>query len=329
MRRRTFLATLGLGLAAVPFAAKAQQAGAPPRIGFLYFGSRDSAVRTGRYPAFMEGMQKLGYASGKEFLLEERFAAGNVELLRTQAAELAALNVRVIVATGTVAVHEAQRVTRKIPIIATVTSDPVGQGLAASLSRPGGNITGFYDSSIELVGKQLELLATVAPKLSRVAVLANPSNATHAARLQRVETLAQKSRVKVQPLECRSPGDIERAFGEMTRGGAHAVLILADPFFVQQAGQIADLAIKHQMPSIALTRDFVEVGGLLSYGEDLIDNFRLAAGYVDKILKGTVPGELPFARSTRVELGINGRTARAIGLKIPSEILLRADFVVD
>lgn len=329
MRRRKFLARLSACLLAVPFGAMAQPASGAARIGFLYFGSKDSAMRTGRYPAFLEGMRKLGYVAGKDFILEERFAGGDTEVLRAQAAELAGLNVKMIVATGTVALSEVQRTTRTIPIIATVTSDPVGQGLAASLARPGGNVTGFYDSSIELVGKQLELLVAVAPRMSRVGVLSNPSNKSHAGRLKRLESFAQKSRVQVQSQDCRSPGDIERAFADMARSGVNAVMILADPFFVQQAGQIAELSRKHRMPSIALTRDYVEAGGLLSYGEDIIENFRLAASYVDKILKGAAPGELPFARTPRIELAVNSKTARAMDLKMPPELILRADLVIE
>jgi putative tryptophan/tyrosine transport system substrate-binding protein len=329
MQRRKFLARLGLLVLPAPFAAMAQQASGAPRIGFLYFGSKDSAIRTGRYSAFLEGMRKLNYVVGKDFVLEERYASGDTVQLRAQAIELVGLNVKMIVATGTAAVGELQRTTRSIPIIATVTSDPVGQGLAVSLARPGGNVTGFYDSSVELVGKQLELLLAVAPGMSRVGVLSNPSNKSHVARLSRLELFAQKSRIQVHSQEGRSPGDIERAFAEMVRIGTGAVIILADPFFVQQAGQIAELALKHQLPSIALTRDYVEAGGLLSYGEDLIDNFRSAAGYVDKILKGAAPGELPFVRTPRIELAVNNKTARALSLKMPSDFLLRADRVIE
>ena len=325
MKRRTLVCTLAAATASIPIPAWTQDSGGPPRIGFLYFGSKESASKTGRYEAFIDGMRKLGYTAGQNFVLEERFAAGDTALLRAHTAELLKLNVKLIVATGTQAVREAQRAASGIPIVATVTSDPVGQGLAKTLSRPGGNVTGLYDSSIELLGKQLELLRLVLPKLTSIGVLLHPGNTSHPDRQKRLQELAGPLQVKVQPFPTTSQAEIDAAFDSMVRGKIQAVLVLADTFFVQHARHIAQLAIKHRLPSIALTKDFAEAGGLLSYGEDLVDNFRLAAAYVDKILKGAAPGDLPFARSSRIEMTGNNATFRALGLKPPSEIALRAD----
>jgi putative ABC transport system substrate-binding protein len=324
--RRALLITLALGaLAEIP--AWAQQKSR--RIGFLYYGSRESALQTGRYGAFLEGMRERGYAEGKDFVIEGRFADGKSERLPGQAAELARLKVDVIVATSNPAIDAAWRATNSIPIVATVMSDPVGQGLASSLARPGGTVTGLYISSDELVPKHLELMAAVVPKMSRVAVLSNPSNPVHAGRMKIVQAIGQKSGMKVSAASASTPEDIERAFSAMVRDRAGALLVLGDTFFVQQTRQIADLALKHRLPSIFASHDFVDAGGLMSYGENPTDNFRAAAGYVDKILKGAKPGDLPFERSTRIHLTINRRTAKAIGLTIPQELLLRADRVIE
>ena len=325
MKRRTLLCTLAAATASTPMPAWTQDSGGPPRIGFLYFGSKESAIKTGRYEAFIDGMRKLGYTAGQNFSLEERFAAGDSALMRAQIADLTKLNVKLLVITGTQAVHEALRMSGGVPIVATVTSDPVGQGLAKTLARPGGNVTGLYDSSIELLGKQLELLRLVLPNLSSIGVLLHPGNPTHPDRLKRLQEQAVSLQVRVQPYPSASQAEIDAAFDRMVRGKIQALLVLADTFFVQQARHIAQLAIKHRLPSIALTRDFAEAGGLLSYGEDVVDNFRLAAAYVDKILKGAAPGDLPFARSSRIEMTGNNATFRALGLKPPSEIALRAD----
>ena len=329
MKRRHLISAAALSLLGTPLASWPQGSGAPPKVGFLYFGSKESAVQTGRYGAFIEGMRKLGYTPGKDYILEERFAAGDVPLLRSQLAELLKAHVKLIVATGSVAVLEARQATSTVPIVSAVSSDPIGQGLAKTLAQPGGNVTGLYDSSIELMGKHLELLRAVSPKLSRLGLLMHPANASHADRQKRLVELAQPLKVQVHPASCASPEQIDTAFAEMTRQKVQSVIVLADTFFLQQAGRIAKLALKHRMPSVGLQKDYAEAGGLLSYGEDLVDNFRLAAAYVDKILKGAAPGGLPFARSPRIELTVNKSTARALGLKLPEEITLRAENIIE
>jgi putative ABC transport system substrate-binding protein len=223
----------------------------------------------------------------------------------------------------------ASRASKSIPIVSTVSSDPVGAGLASSLAHPGGNVTGLYDSSIELVSKQMELLTKLLPGLSRVAVLMSSVNVTHPARLKVIREFAQKEKILVLPLACRDATGIGPAFDAMARDHAGALLILGDSLFVQEARQVADLAIKHRIPSIYLSHEYTDAGGLLSYGEDIVDNFRLAAGYVDKILAGASPADLPFARSSRIELTFNKATAAALNLKIPPELVLRADRIVE
>jgi ABC-type uncharacterized transport system substrate-binding protein len=325
-RRRALLALTLVSLAGI-LPAPAQQK--VRRIGFLYYGSRQSALQTGRYGAFLEGMREQGYAEGKDFVVEGRFADGKSERLRGQAAELAQLRVDVIVATSNPAIDAARRAANAIPIVAAISADPIGAGIAANLARPGGMVTGLYISSDELVPKHMELMMAVVPRMSRIAVLSNPSNPVHVGRVKTVQAIAQKSSMRVSAVSANTPGDIERAFSVMHRERADAVVVLGDTFFVQQIRQIADLALKHRLPSIFATHDFVVAGGLMSYGENTTDNFRVAAGYVGKILKGAKPGDLPFERSTRIELTINRKTAKAMGLTLPKELLLRADGVIE
>lgn len=299
------------------------------RIGWLYNGSRDSAVRSGRYDAFLAGMRASGRTAGKDFVVEERFSDGRVELLRRFAPELVEAKVDIIVAVGTPAVHEARRATDTIPIVATqLGADPVRGGLAKSLARPGGNVTGVYVSNVELLPKQLELLAAVVPKMTRVGVLTNPSNAAHPALLQDVQGAAQKAGLQVTVWKAGTAEDIQAAFPALVRERAGGILVIGDTFFVQQSKQIADLALAHRLPLVSTTREYAEAGGLISYGEDSRENFRIAAEYVDRILKGANPGDLPFRRSQRPRLVLNLRTFQALGLAVPHEIAARADEVV-
>jgi putative ABC transport system substrate-binding protein len=329
MTNRRVVIVLGLAAFARALPSIAQQASATPRIGFLYFGSRESAIATGRYKSFLDGMHDQGYVAGRHFTLEERFAAGNTEALAAAARELVRLKVDVIVATGNPAVQAAQKATSDVPIVVTATGDPVREGFALSLVRPGRNITGLYSSSFELIGKQMELFQLLLPKLSRVAVLQSPANSNHPVMVKTAESFAAKSRIGVQVLQARTKDDIDRAFDDMARGRAQALLICADTFFLQQAPQISELAIKHRLPTLAWTREFTAAGGLMSYGQDANDNFRLAAGYVDKIFKGLKPSELPFSRSPKVSLTINRRTFRALGLTLSKELEARVDEVIE
>ena len=324
MKRRAFIAALGAFAAGRGFAQAK-----PRRIGLLYFASRESAVRTGRYDAFLDRMRALGYAPGKDVVVEERFAEAKVELLRGSASDLVRLNVEVIVAVGAPAAREAQNATSRIPIvIAQVGGDPIRSGFGKSLARPGGNVTGIYVSHVELMPKRLEILAAVAPKMARVAVLTNPDNPDHPGLVLTVQQAAQAARLEVLPLEARTPADIDDAFREMMRERVGGLLLLGDTFFVQQARQLATLALKHRVPMVSTNREYADAGGLISYGEDPKENFGLAADYVDKILKGAKPGELPFRRSQRLLLVLNARTFKALGLAVPQELSGRADEVI-
>ena len=326
--RRTFLIALGASVLAVPRGSLAQQQPKVARIGFLYFASRQSSVDTGRYNAFVQGMRELGYLEGKNFIIEARFADGKAERIPALAAELVRLKVDVIVAQGTPVLRALQHATTTIPVVSTVTGDPVGDGFAASLARPGGNITGLSIGAADLGPKLLELLKVAVPKLSRVAVLLQPENASHPPRLKRIMSAAQKVDIQLVLAEAGTVQDIEREFAMMTKKRANAAIIFPDGFFVQEARSIAAQALKHRLPSISTNHEYSEAGGLMTYGPNLNDNFRRAATYVDKILKGAKAGDLPFEQPTRYPLVINHKTATALGLTIPQALLRQADEVI-
>jgi len=326
--RRTFLIALGAGVLAVPRGSLAQPPAKVVRIGFLYFGSRQSAVDGGRYSSFVQGMRELGYVEGRSFLIEARFADGKNERLPALAAELVRLNVDVIVATGSPVYRALQHATRTIPVVITVSVDPVGDGFAASMARPGGNITGLAFSAADLGPKVLELLKAAVPTLSRVAVLLSESPA-HPPQLKRTMSAAQKIGIQIVLAEAGTVQEIEREFAMMTRERANAVIILPDPFFLQESRAIAAQALKHRLSSGSVIPEYAKAGGLMNYGPDLVDNFRRAATYVDKILKGAKPGELPFEQPGRYYLVINRKTAMALGLTIPPALLRQADEVIE
>jgi ABC-type uncharacterized transport system substrate-binding protein len=326
-RRRVVIA-LGACALAVPRSLLAQQKSKIARIGFLYFGSRQSSLETGRYDAFVQGMRELGYAEGTNFIIEARFADGKNERVPTLAAELVRLKVDLIVATGTPVYRALQHATTTIPVVVTVTSDPVADGFAASMARPGGNITGLSVSAADLAPKLVELLKAAVSKLTRVAVLLQPENPAHPPQLARTMSAAQKVGIHIVLAEAATPRDIEREFAIMTKEHARAVIVLPDPMFLQESRLIAGQSLKHRLPSASVIRDFVEAGVLMSYGPNAVDNFRRAAAYVDKILKGTSPGELPFEQPTRYYLVINRKTAIALGLTIPQALLRQADEVI-
>ena len=299
------------------------------RIGFLYFGTRGSAIDTGRYPGFIESLRALGYVEGKNIVIEARFADGNVENIKALAAELVKLKPDVIVATGSQTYRPLQQATATIPIVITVDADPVANGYGASMARPGGNMTGFSNSGADIVAKYLELLKAVAPTLARVGVLLNPGNTAHPQQLVRIMTAAQKTGIRVILASAATEQELAQEFLMLGRERADGVMLLNDTFFVQQVRQIAALSLKHKLSSIYASPYFAESGGLMSYGPDVIDNFRRAAVYVDKIIKGAKAGELPFEQPTRYYLIINRKTARALNLTIPQELLLRADKVIE
>jgi putative tryptophan/tyrosine transport system substrate-binding protein len=328
MDRRTFIGAVAGGVLAAPLGTLAQQQDKIRRIGFFYFGSRQSSLDTGRYNAFVEGMREFGYVEGKNVAIETRFGDGKIDRLPGFAAELVRSNVDVIVATGSPVYSALRFATTSVPVIVTVTTDPVIEGLAANLARPGGNFTGLTDTAADLGAKQLELLKATVPQLSRLGVLLNPDNVTHPTQMKRVMLPAQKIGVQVVLAEAGTVADIEPGFAALAQERANAVILFGDTFFVQQLQQIAQAALKYRMPSIYLIHDYAKAGGLMSYGADVVDNFRRAATYVDKILKGAKPGDLPFEQPARYLLAINLKTAKALGITIPQSLLLRADEVI-
>ncbi|MGH8674199.1 MAG: ABC transporter substrate-binding protein [Burkholderiales bacterium] len=280
------------------------------------------------YDEFPRGMRELGYVEGKNFVIEWRYADGKNERLPGLAAELVRLKVDVLVAPANYAAHAARQATTTIPIV-TFMADPVGEGLVASLARPGGNITGLSMVPVNLGPKHLELLKTMAPAISRVAIVLNPGNSTHPRTLSAVEAAAKKVGVQILPVEASTSEEIEQGFAGLTRERASAVIVPLDAFYFLQRRQLAELSLRHRLPSIFSYRESAEAGGLMSYGQDLAYFYRYMATYVDRILKGAKPGELPIEQPTRIHFAINRKTAKALGLAIPQELLLRADEVIE
>jgi putative ABC transport system substrate-binding protein len=313
---------------ALPLSAFAQLSGKPARVGFFYFGSRQSATESGRYDAFVQGMRDLGYIEGKNLVIEARFADGNPERPPALAADLMKLNLEVIVATGSATYRALQLVTGTVPIVLTVGVDPVASGYAASMAKPGRNFTGLTDTAADLNPKLLELAMSVMPKLARIGVLIQPHNESHPQQLAKLMLTAQKTGVQVVLAEASAAPTIEAAFAMFARERVRAAIVFSDTFFSQEARQIADKASKHRVAVLSGIARSAEAGYLMSYGADLVDNFRRAASYVDKILKGTKPGDLPFEQPTRYYLTLNLKTAKALGLTIPQSLLVSADKVI-
>jgi putative ABC transport system substrate-binding protein len=317
-------------LLAMPIGSYAQQQNKVWRVGFLAVRARSTASKPEvEYDAFAQGMRELGYVEGKNLLLDWRSADQKYERFPDMASDLVRLKVDVIVTEGTPATQAAQRATRSIPIVAAVVADPVASGFAASLGRPGGNITGLSSISVDISAKQMELLKTMAPKLSRVAVVTNPDASHHPIILKNLQIAAKQIRVSVLPVNARSAADIDRAFAVAAREHAEAVIIASDAFFSGRMRQIAALALQRRLPSIYTLPGYVQAGGLMSYGQNLIEHFTHAATYVDKILKGAKPGDLPIEQPTKIHLAINRKAAKGLGITVPQELLLRADEVID
>ncbi len=327
--RRKLLVALGASALAAPLFSFAQQQGKFWRVGFLVPRSRPTSLDSDMYGAFPRGMRELGYVEGKNLMIEWRFADGKVERLQGLAAELVRLKVDVIVAGGTQAVGAVQKATTTIPIVMGTVGDPVGSGFVKSLAQPGGNITGLSEVTVDISPKLLEILISMVPKLSRVAVLVNTTNSSHTTILKNVQSAGQQTSVKILPVDARIPQEIENAFSLMAKEHAGAVIVAIDGVFNQQMRQIAELAVKNRLPSAVAIRQYVEAGCLMSYGQNLADNYRRAATYVDKIFKGAKPADLPVEQPTRFELIVNLKTAKALGLTIPQSLLLRADEVIE
>jgi putative ABC transport system substrate-binding protein len=331
LSRFGLIVTLALGLlAALLDAAAAQRPEKVPRVGYLNPGSPSDPLSQRRLEAFRQGLRDLGYVEGQNIAIEPRWAEGQYDRYPALAADLVSLKVDVIVAQGGAATQAVQQATRTIPIVMSIVLDPVGSGLVPSLARPGGNVTGTSFMGPDLVGKQLQLLKEVVPKVSRVALLRNPANPASAPGLREAEATARALGVRLQALEARNPQEIDSAFAAMTRERAGALVIFPDPIFGNQRRQIAELAAKRRLPAIyGGTPEYAEAGGLMVYSPNILDLTRRAATYVDKILKGAKPADLPVEQPTKFELVINLKAAKALGLVIPPSLRQRADQIIE
>ena len=322
---KTVLLLIAFVLTSIPF-TEAQQQTKLPRIGFLAGVSRTAI--SARMEAFRQGLRELGYVEGKNVVIESRYAEENINRLPALAAELVRLKVDIIITGGPPAIRSAKEATSIIPIVMGFDNDPVGNGFVVSLARPGGNVTGLSALSPEISGKQLELLKEIVPKLSRVAVIGSSAEPANARTLGETEYAAKTFGVKLQYLDVLDPKDIETAFREAIKGRADAALVLPSPFAFGERIQLVDLAAKHRIPAMYGSSEYVEPGGLMTYGVSFTDLFRRAAYYVDKILKGAKPAELPVEQPTKFELLINLNAAKQISLTIPPNVLARADKVI-
>ena len=326
--RRTFLAGTGAVLLAAPLAAEAQQpAGKVYRVGVLVLAPL--SARPQQWEAFRQGLREQGYLPGKNILLEFRSADGKPERLAELAAELIQANMDVIVGSGTPPVQVLQKATQTIPIVMANVGDPVGAGIVASLARPGGNITGLSLLATELSAKRLEILKASLPGLARIAVLGNPTNASVQLKVKETASAARLLGLQFQSLEVRVPGDLETQIQAAARARADALVTADDQFLSSHREQVVHLAMRHRLPVASEFREFAEAGSLCSYGPSLTDLARRTATYVDRILKGAKPADLPVEQPTKFELVINLKTAKALGLTIPQSLLLRADQVIE
>jgi ABC-type uncharacterized transport system substrate-binding protein len=328
MNRRTFI-VVAAGLLAVPLVGEAQQAAKIARIGWL---GDNPAGNPHLRQAFLQGLHDLGYVEGRNLVIEYRSAEGKVERFPALAAELVALKVDVLVAPGTRAALAAKQATRTLPIVLVAVGDPVTSGLVTSLARPGGNVTGSSTYAPDLVGKCLEQLQQAVPGVSRVAVLWEPGGLgkrTEQDMLKAADLAARVLGVRLQFVEARGPADFDRAFSDMTRARAGALTVLASVMFFNERRRLVDRAAQNRLLAVYVGKEFVDAGGLMAYGANRADMFRRAAIYVDKILKGAKPGDLPVEQPTKFELVINLKTAKALGLTIPQSILLRVDQVIE
>lgn len=326
-RRDAVLALAALGVLST--SAFAQRSGKIWRVGFLSSRSRPASPESDYfYGAFPRQMRELGYVEGKNLKIEWRFSGDDSARLATFAKELVDLKVDVILAAASQAAFAAKKATSSIPIVVGTSPDPVGSGLAASLARPGGNITGFSNLQSETILKCLELLIGVMPKLSRLALLTNPNNPATAAYPKVLQAAVKGSAIAILPFEARSPKEIDVAFKEMGRSRVEAIVVASDPMFIQQREQFGELVSKGRLPSVFAVREHVKAGGMMSYGSNLADNYRRAATYVDKIFKGASPADLPFEQPSTFELAVNLKTARLLGVSIPNSVLVRADEVI-
>ena len=332
MRRIVLAVALAFSVLLAPLAADAQQAaGKVYRIGFLsVLGAPTPSTPAGVLEAFRQGLRELGWVEGQNIVIDYRFAEGRFDRLPDLAAELVRLKVDIIVAVATQGVAAAKNATETIPIVMiSGSADPVGLGFIASLARPGGNVTGLsYSVGPEILGKGLELLMEIVPKVRRVAILSNPASPVQPLFIREVKVAARSLGVQLQLLEARGPNEFDGAFAAMAKERVGALLVVADSIFILHRTRLADLAARSRLPAAYGGRENVEAGGLMSYGPSVRDLFRRAATFVDKILKGAKPADLPVEQPTKFELVINLKTAKALGLTIPPSVLIRADEVI-
>ena len=323
--RTVWLISLAVGLLWAPLAGQVQPPAKVGQIGFLLRGS-PQAENLG---AFRQGLRELGYVEGQNIAIQQRSAYGMHDRLPSLAAELVRLKVDVIVVDGTLTAIAAKAATPTVPIVFTLAGDPVGSGLVASLAQPGGNVTGLSNVAAELGGKQLQLLKEAVPAVSRVAVLYNPLNPATTPMLRGTEEAARSFAVQLQALKVRTPNELASAFPAMVRGRADALVVLPDALFITEQAQLLTLAAKNRLPAMYQQREIVEAGGLMSYGPNFPAQFRRAATFVDRILKGTKPADLPVEQPTKFELVINLKSAKALRLTIPQSVLARADQFIE
>ncbi len=328
MNRRAFISLLGGGAAAWPLAARAQTDHVR-RIGVLMNKAADDAEARSEVSAFVGALQERGWTLGGNLQIDYRWGAGDADRYRTYAAELVAHAPDLLLAVGGTVVGALQRVTRDVPIVFVETTDPVNRGLVASLSRPGGNITGFMQFEFGISGKWLELLKEIAPRVTRAAVIRDPSQFSGVGALAAIQTVAPSFGVDLSPVDARDAGEIERAIADFARQSNGGVIVTASGAADRNRELIVTLAARHRLPAVYAYRYFVTGGGLISYGPDTNDPFRLAAGYVDRILKGGKPADLPVQAPTKYQLVINLKAAKAIGLDVPATVLARADEVIE
>ena len=329
MRRRTFITLLGGTAVAWPLGARAQQPERMRRIGVLMPYAEDNPVGQARLTAFLEGLRQLGWADGRNVRIDTRWGAGDASLTRTYARELVAPGPDVVMAVSSGAVAPLREVTRSVPIVFAVVADAVGAGFVESLVRPGGNVTGFTAYEYAVSGKWLELLKEIVPRVTRVAVLRDSAIAAGPGQFGAMQALAPSLGMELHPVDLHEPGEIERAIGEFAKGSNNGLIVSGSPSATIHRNLIIMLAARHRLPAVYYDRFYVTGGGLISYGADTLDECRRAAGYVDRILKGEKPAELPVQAPTKYELVINLKTARAIGIELPPSLLARADEVIE
>jgi putative ABC transport system substrate-binding protein len=332
MRRREFITLLGGAAVAWPFAGRAQQSGAVARIGFLQTARLESPEGRANLEAFRQGLADLGYIEGQNIIIEQRGADGQINRLPGPASELVNLKVEVIVAGGTPASRAAQQATTTIPVVATAMGDPVQDGIVTSLARPGGNITGTTFLGPELVPKRLAFFKELLPSMSRAAVLWHPdafSEKTTNDMIKGVREAATALGMQLQFVQARAPSELERAFSEMATGRADGFFEFPSPMFFSERSRLVDLAASQRLPAMYNAREFVQLGGLIAYGASIADLYRRGAIYVDKILKGAKPSDLPVEQPTKFELYLNVKTAKSLGLTVPAGLLIAADEVIE